>query len=141
MINLGSFDILAAGGAVPPIFVLLTLVLSSVVVVSLLCARLKQSLLIGYFVCGLILSNSGILDWAGVGDSKLIHNLSEIGIVLLLFTLGIEFSVKELKALRRPALLGGGIQVSLCIVIAMGGGMMFGLGWQSSLLLGFMACL
>ncbi len=141
MIKFGSFEVLAAGGAVPPIFVLLTLVLSSVVLVSLVCAQLKQSLLVGYFVCGLILSNSGILSWAGVGDSDLIHNLSEIGIVLLLFTLGIEFSIKELKALRRPALLGGGIQVSLCIVIAMGVGMLFDLDWKASLLLGFMVCL
>ncbi|MGJ8657074.1 MAG: cation:proton antiporter [Akkermansiaceae bacterium] len=141
MMNFGSFDVLAAGGAVPPIFVLLTLVLSSVVVVSLVCAQLKQSLLVGYFVCGLILSNSGILDWAGVGDIALVQDLSEIGIVLLLFTLGIEFSVKELKALRRPALLGGGVQVGLCILVAMGVGMMCGLEWRASLLLGFMVCL
>lgn len=141
IIKLGNIDVLAVGGAVPPIFVLLTLVLSSVVVVSLLCSQLKQSLLVGYFVCGLILSNSGILSWAGVGDEELIHNLSEIGIVLLLFTLGIEFSVKELKALRKPALLGGGIQVGLCIVIAMGVGMVFDLGWQPSLLIGFMVSL
>ncbi len=138
---ISSFKILAAGGAVPPIFVLLTLVLSSVVVVSLLCARLKQSLLVGYFVCGLILSNSGLLDWAGVGDIKVVQDLSEIGIVLLLFTLGIEFSVKELKALRRPALLGGGVQVGLCILISMGAGMALDFDWRSSLLLGFMVCL
>lgn len=137
----GSVDVLAAGGAVPPIFVLLTLVLSSVVVVSLLCARLKQSLLIGYFVCGLVLSNSGVLDWAGVGDTGVVHDLSEIGIVLLLFTLGIEFSIKELKALRRPALLGGGIQVGLSILIAMGVGVFLDMGWQASVLLGFMVCL
>ena len=137
----GMFEVLAAGGAVPPIFVLLTLVLSSVVIVSLLCARLKQSLLVGYFICGLILANCGILDWAGVGDIKLVQDLSEIGIVLLLFTLGIEFSVKELKALRRPALLGGGIQVGLCILISMGIGVLLDFGWQASLLLGFMVCL
>ena len=141
MIDLISVEVIAAGGAVPPIFVLLTLVLSSVVLVSLLCSKLKQSLLIGYFVCGLVLSNCGLLDWAGVGDVGLIQNLSEIGIVLLLFTLGIEFSVKELKALRKPALLGGGVQVSLCILIAMGAGMFFGLDWRASVLLGFMVCL
>ncbi len=139
--SLGSIAILAVGGAVPPIFVLLTLVLSSVVLVSLLCSQLKQSLLVGYFVCGLILSNSGLLDWAGVGDIVLIQNLSEIGIVLLLFTLGIEFSVSELKALRRPALMGGGIQVGLCILMAMGVGLLCGLEWRGALLLGFMVCL
>jgi len=141
MIDLVSLKIVAAGGAIPPIFVLLTLVLSSVVVVSLVFSQLKQSLLIGYFICGLILSNSGILDWAGVGDTSLIHNLSEIGIVLLLFTLGIEFSIKELKALRKPALLGGSLQVGLCIIVAMGIGMLLDFNWQSSLLLGFMVCL
>jgi monovalent cation:H+ antiporter-2, CPA2 family len=141
MYNLICVDVLAAGAAVPPIFVLLTLVLSSVVLVSLLFSKLNQSLLVGYFVCGLVLANSGILDWAGAGDIALIDTLSEIGIVLLLFTLGIEFSVKELKMLRKPALLSGGLQVLLCIVLAMGAGMMFGLNWQASLLLGFMVCL
>jgi len=136
-----GFEILAAGGDVPPIFVLLTLVLSSVVVVSLLCSQLKQSLLVGYFVCGLVLSNSGILDWAGVGDTRVISNLSEIGIVLLLFTLGIEFSVKELKALRRPALVGGGMQVGLCIGGVLCIGVILGFEWRSALLLGFMVCL
>jgi len=118
MLNLESnigvssmFEILAAGGAVPPIFVLLTLVLSSVVIVSLLCARLKQSLLVGYFICGLILSNSGILDWAGVGDTKVVQDLSEIQV---------------------------GLCIAIAMGV---GVLLLNLGWRSSLLLGFMVCL
>lgn len=131
------FDVLGAGGAVPPFFVLLTLVLSSVVVVSLVFSRFSQSLLVGYFICGLILSNSGLLDWAGVADTGLIGALSEIGVVLLLFTLGIEFSIRELKSLRRPALVGGGVQVGLTIVATVCVTMLLGLSFSKALVVGF----
>ncbi len=132
---------LAAGVAVPPFFTLLTLVLSSVVVVSLLFSRFRQSLLVGYFLCGLILSNSGALEWAGVADVGLVHSLSEVGIVLLLFTIGIEFSIGELKALKRAFLMGGGVQVILCLLVTVLLGLAFNLSWEMSLILGFMVSL
>ena len=132
---------LAAGVSVPPFFTLLTLVLSSVVVVSLFFSRFKQSLLVGYFLCGLILSNSGALEWAGVADVGLVHSLSEVGIVLLLFTIGIEFSIKELKALKRAFLMGGGVQVGLCILLTVVLGWIFNLSWEVALILGFMLSL
>ena len=94
---------LAAAESVPAFFILLSLILGSVVFISLLFTRLRQSLLVGYFLCGLALSNSGILGWAGADSGELIHALSEIGVILLLFTLGIEFSASEIKNLKRPA--------------------------------------
>lgn len=136
-----ALSTLAAGVAVPPFFTLLTLVLSSVVVVSLLFSRFKQSLLVGYFLCGLILSNSGALEWAGVADIALVHSLSELGIVLLLFTIGIEFSIGELKALKRAFLMGGAVQVLLCIILTLLLGLAFNLNWQMSLIIGFMVSL
>ncbi len=111
---------LAVADTVPAFFILLTLILGSVVLVSLVLAKFKQSLLVGYFLCGLVLANSGILQWAGADSSTMIHALSELGVILLLFTLGIEFSVDELKQLRRPAFLGGGIQMSLCTIAGAG---------------------
>lgn len=129
---------LAAGGSVPPFFILLSIVLCSVVVVSLVLAKFRQSLLVGYFLCGIALSNSGLLDKAGVGDGSVINALSETGIVLLLFTLGIEFSIRELKSLKRAALLGGGVQVSLTILATMAAGMYFiDLSIPHALALGF----
>jgi len=129
--------VLGAGGAIPPFFILLTIVLLAVVVVSLVLTRFKQSLLVGYFICGVVIRNSGLLDWVGVEQAGVIDALAEIGIVLLLFTLGIEFSLKEIKALRRPVFLGGGSQVGLCVLVAVVGGMSFGLSFPQSLLLGF----
>lgn len=130
-------DVLAAGVAVPPFFILLTLVLSSVVVVSLVFNKFSQSLLVGYFLCGIILANSGVLEWAGVADTGVIAALSEIGVVLLLFTLGIEFSLGELKSLRRPALLGGGVQVGLTVLVTLGIAMLLGLSFKHALIVGF----
>ena len=53
---------LASGGEISPLFGLLTFVLVGVVLVSLVLLRFRQSLLVGYFVCGVILANCGILD-------------------------------------------------------------------------------
>jgi CPA2 family monovalent cation:H+ antiporter-2 len=103
--------VLAAGGEIPPFFILLTIVLVAVVVVSLVLSKIKQSLLVGYFLCGIVISNCGLLEWVGVEQVGVIDALAEIGVVLLLFTLGIEFSLKEIKALRRPVFVGGASQV------------------------------
>ena len=84
--------VLGAGGTeVSPLFGLLTLVLVGVVVVSLVLLRFRQSLLVGYFLCGVILANSGVLGWIGASSDDF-GVLAELGIILLLFTIGLEFS-------------------------------------------------
>lgn len=128
---------LAAGGSIPPFFILLTVVLFGVVIVSLVLSRFKQSLLVGYFLCGLLIRNSGLLDWVGGDSADLIDVLAEIGVVLLLFTLGIEFSLKEIKALKRPVFVGGGAQVCLCVFLGWIGGLLLGLNPSQALLIGF----
>tara|TARA_B100001057_G_scaffold492551_1_gene585154 strand:+ start:4102 stop:5760 length:1659 start_codon:yes stop_codon:yes gene_type:complete len=104
---------------------LLTLVLVGVVLVSLVLQRFRQSLLVGYFLCGVLLANSGLLDWVGA-DSGDLDRLADLGVILLLFTLGLEFSFKEIKHLRRVALLGGGLQVGLVGIAAGGACVLFG---------------
>ena len=116
---------LASAGEISPLFGLLTLVLVGVVLVSLILQRFRQSLLVGYFLCGVLLANSGLLDWVGAGSGDL-DRLADLGVILLLFTLGLEFSVKEIKHLRRVALLGGGLQVGLVGIAAGGACVLFG---------------
>lgn len=99
--------------AVSPLFALLTLVLVLAVLVSLALVKMRQSLLVGYILAGIIIGNSRLLAFAGASrDSPLIENLAEIGVVLLMFTLGIGFSLGELRHLWRLAILGGGMQVA-----------------------------
>jgi len=130
-------SLLAVSDSFPPVFILLAIVLSGVVVVSIVLSKFKQSLLVGYFLCGLLISNSGILELLNVKDTSDINALSEIGIVLLLFTIGIEFSVKELKTLRRAVFYGGAIQVGLTILCTVGVAMLAGVAWTGALVLGF----
>lgn len=111
---------LATGAVnVSPLFALLTLVLVSAVLISLLLVRLRQSLLVGYLLSGVLIGNVGLL-WVSGGDGgdAVISNLAEIGVVLLMFTLGIEFSLGELRHLWRTALIGGGLQVGLTALAA-----------------------
>lgn len=115
-----------ASSETSPMFGLLTLVLVAVVVVSLVLVRFKQSLLVGYFACGVILANSGALSVVGAESEEAIQSLAELGIILLMFTLGVGFSVAEMKHLRRVVLVGGGWQVGLVTLAAGGAALAFG---------------
>lgn len=106
---------LAAAEGLPPLFTLLAIMLVAVVLVSLLLLRLQQSLLAGYFICGVVIANSGVLGIMGGGQSQAgISQMSEFGVMLLMFTLGLEFSLGDLKYLRRQAFGGGGLQMGVC---------------------------
>lgn len=128
----------AAGAAdISPLFGLLTLVLLLAVFVSLVLVRLKQSLLVGYFLCGILIANSGIPQWLGIeSQQSAVAGFAELGIVLLMFTLGIEFSVRELRHLWRLALFGGGLQVSITALLAGGIAFFFGRPWEECLVIG-----
>lgn len=107
-----------ASASIPPLFALLALMLAGVVMVSLLLLRLRQSMLAGYFICGVLIANSGVLGLLGGGEShEQISQMAEFGVVLLMFTLGLEFSLGELRFLRRLAFVGGGWQMGLCAVV------------------------
>ena len=84
---------------VSPLFAVLTLVLALAVLVSLLLVKVRQSLLVGYLLCGMLLGNFGLLWLTGISKhSPVIANLSEIGVILLMFTLGIEFSASSAES-------------------------------------------
>ncbi len=110
-----GWQFLAGGVAnISPLFALLTLVLVLAVLVSLVLVKFKQSLLVGYLLSGVLIGNVGLLWVTGLdkGD-PVITNFAEIGVILLMFTLGIEFSLREFKHLWRTALIGGGLQVGI----------------------------
>lgn len=127
---------IAAAEGIPPLFALLALMLAGVVVVSLMLLRLQQSMLAGYFLCGVVIANSGVLGLLG-GDTSHhgVSQMAEFGVILLMFTLGLEFSLGELRFLRRLAFVGGGWQMGLCIAVAAIVAAMMHLSWQGAVLL------
>ncbi|MBF0127001.1 MAG: cation:proton antiporter [Magnetococcales bacterium] len=95
---------------------------------------MKQPLILGYILAGVVVGP----HTGGVTVTE-IHNielLAEIGVALLLFALGLEFSFKELKPVRKVALLGTPLQMALSMLLGYGLGRLAGLSWIASLWFG-----
>jgi CPA2 family monovalent cation:H+ antiporter-2 len=122
---------------ISPLFALLTLVLVVAVLVSLILVKFQQSLLVGFLLSGVLIGNCGLLGITGLnkGDPVII-NFAEIGVVLLMFTLGIEFSLSEFKHLWKTALVGGGLQVGITATIVGLLAAAFGFPFADSIVLG-----
>ncbi|OPY05687.1 MAG: Inner membrane protein YbaL [Syntrophaceae bacterium PtaB.Bin038] len=84
-------------------------------VVLYLCHRIKLPAIVGYLLTGLL---TGPYGFKLVGNLEAVMMLAEIGVVALLFTIGLEFSFRNLVQLRRTALLGGTLQVLLTLLVA-----------------------
>lgn len=95
---------------------------------------LKQPLILGYILAGVAVGpHTGFVTVAEIHDIEL---LAEIGVALLLFALGLEFSLKELHPVRKIALLGTPLQIILSIGLGFGIGRLAGLDWITSLWFG-----
>lgn len=84
------------------------------IVILLIFHRLKLPIIIGFLITGMF---TGPFGFGLVSSVHQVEVLAEIGILLLLFTIGIEFSFKEMLRLRRSVLIGGSLQVLLTTVI------------------------
>lgn len=89
-----------------------------------LASRLGQPVLLGYLLAGAMIGPAGLKLIALEGD---IQVLSEVGVALLLFALGVEFSLKDLLRVKTIALGGGTLQILLTILL--GGGLAYLTGW------------
>lgn len=101
---------------------------------GLLMQRLKQPLILGYVLAGILLGPyTGGVTITEVHDIEL---LAEIGVALLLFALGLEFSLKDLKPVKHIALIGTPLQMLLTIGFGTAVGRIFGWEWSTSLWFG-----
>lgn len=101
---------------------------------GLIAQRLRQPLLLGYILAGLMVGPFTV--GPTVSDVHDIELLAEIGVALLLFALGLEFSLKELQPVRNVALIGTPIQILLTMAVGYGIGQLLGLDWFAALWLG-----
>ncbi|MDL5050552.1 cation:proton antiporter [Oscillatoria amoena NRMC-F 0135] len=90
------------------VFASLAIIIGATVVAALVFHRLRQSMIIAYFVSGVVIG-PGCLNF--VRDEGVISVMAEVGVIVLMFTLGIEFSMAKLKRLKRAALRGGSFYV------------------------------
>jgi len=99
---------------------------------AVLASRLRQSVMIGYIVIGVLLGpfihiSAFGFEYNGiVRDMTLISAMSQIGLILLLFFIGLDFSVKRLTKTRTPAFLLAFVNISLNMFMGFVVGQMFG---------------
>jgi len=114
------------------------ILLGTALVFGVLCERLRQSPILGYLAAGTLLGPNAL---EAVSSAKQVASLAELGVALLLFTIGLEFSWSRLKSLGGAALGGGAAQVGITLGVAAGIAAIFGLGWQTSVALGAIVAL
>jgi monovalent cation:H+ antiporter-2, CPA2 family len=100
--------------------------LALALVLGVIAARLKLPALVGYLVAGIII---GPFSPGFVANVNLAHELAEIGIMLLMFGVGLHFSFKDLLEVRRIALPGALLQIA--VATALGAGLALSWGWST----------
>lgn len=100
-----------------PILGDITVIFATAAVSLAICSRLNVPEILGYLITGVLLGPNGLSVIHATHDVEM---MAEIGVVLLLFAVGLEFSLSHLLALKKPALIGGGVQVALTALITGG---------------------
>lgn len=106
--------------------------------VLLVCHQIKIPPIVGFLLTGVLCGPTAL---GLVQNPHAVELLAEIGVVLLLFSIGLEMSGEELMRLKRPVFVGGTAQVVLTIGAFMGLGVLIGQTWQESMMYGFLASL
>jgi len=114
------------------------ILLLAALLLGALCERFKQSAILGYLLAGTLLGPNA-LDL--MPNHKAVATIAELGVALLLFTIGLEFSWRRLRALGPIALGGGSVQIVLTGGLTAGVCLALGLGERASLAVGAMVAL
>ena len=122
----------------PTLFADLLIILLVSVPVAYLCLRVKLPLLVGLMLTGMAIGPYGL---GLITDLHSIEVLAEVGVMLLLFTIGLEFSIKRLRTMKTLVLVGGGLQVLITIVAVAGTAYLVGRELRQGVFFGFLVAL
>jgi len=113
---------------------LLILLGFSVVIVFFL-QRVKLPSILGFLITGTIIGPYGL---SLVNAADQVEIISEIGVILLLFVIGMELSLKQLASIKKTVFIGGLIQVGLTVLVAGTAYYSLGFSWNESVFVGFL---
>ncbi|MDP7062817.1 MAG: cation:proton antiporter [Planctomycetota bacterium] len=105
---------------------------------GVLCERLRQSPIIGYLAAGTLLGPNAL---EVISSAAEVTALADLGVALLLFSIGLEFSWQRLRSLGGAALGGGVTQILITIAIGAGAAAIFAMPWRTSVTIGAMVAL
>ncbi len=121
----------------PPIVSDLAMILLVAGITTILFKKLNQPLVLGYIVAGFI-TGPHFSFFPTVTDFGNIHTWSEIGIIFLMFSLGLEFSFNKLKQVGSTAFIATIVEIAGLLSLGYGTGMLMGWSHMNSLFLGGM---
>lgn len=116
----------------------LILLLAVSLPITFLFHKMRLPALVGFLITGIILGPHGA---AMITDTTVVEQLAEIGVVLLLFTIGLEFSIEDIMRSSRQFIISGSLQVLLTIAAVMGIALLFQYPLQQAVFFGFLASL
>ena len=108
------------------------------VVVAYLCYKVRLVPIVGFLLAGVAAGPNAL---GLVTDLELVQQIAEVGVILLLFSIGVEFSLKEMARLARPIFVGGGVQVGLTIAAVAGIAAALGVEWGPAVFTGFLVAM
>ena len=117
----------------PASLLLILILLAAAVVVVIVCRMVRLPAILGYLLVGIAVGPHGF-GW--VPDDADTRELAEFGIVFLMFSIGLEFSLPQLRSMHRAVFGLGLAQVAITTAAAMGALHFLGYGWKAGLVLG-----
>src|SRR5712671_308204 len=105
--------------------------------VTIICHRFKQPVVLGYIIAGVIIGPH-TPPFPLIRDKETIDTLSELGVILLMFSLGLEFSIRKLRQVGGTAFIAAFLEILLMVWIGYEIGRLFGWSIMDSIFLGAM---
>ncbi len=112
---------------------LVLILLATAVLVVVVCRILRLPVMLGYLVVGILI---GPHSFGWIPDSPSTRHLAEFGVVFLMFSIGLEFSLSRLKSMKRTVFGLGGAQVIATTLLVMAIAFLFGMDWRAGFALG-----
>ncbi len=130
--------LILAAGTIPAFFIEVAALLACGALIAYIGYRLKLVPIVGFLLTGVVIGPNAL---GLVANQALVDATAQVGVVLLLFTIGIEFSLEKLARIKTLIFGGGGLQVLLASLVTLGLLLVFGVSWQAGLFTGFLVAL
>ncbi len=122
----------------PPLVAELALLLIAGALLGYLCARLRVVPILGYLLAGAVVGPAGL---ALIADRDLVEQIAEVGVILLMFSIGLELSGDALRRMGWLMFGGGAVQVALTVGLVAGGLALTGVGGSDAVFTGCLVAL
>lgn len=128
----------AIANMLDPILLDLALLFGLCIAVAMVFHRLRMPPMVGFLAAGALVGPNAL---GLVSHPDLVKQLAELGVVALLFTVGIELSNVQIRRLRRPVMVGGAVQILGTVILGALVAILSGLDWGQAIFIGFLLSL